>query len=93
MVVIITKYIKKRTKNFLKRWFIEPKANIFVGDIDYDRIKLIIEYIEKNIDDPFSGIIIASTNSIQKYKIIKIGDEKNIKNKVVISGIELLSEN
>lgn len=92
MVVIITQYIKKRTKNFLKRWFVEPKANVFVGDIDQNRIEYIIGYIEDVIEDPFSGIIITSTNSIQKYKIIKIGEEKNIKTKKNLSGIELIEE-
>jgi len=93
MVVIITKYIKKRTKNFLKRWFIEPKANIFVGDIDQKRIELIIDYIKKNINDPFTALIIYSTNSVQKYKIVEIGDKEYLKNKKIISGIELLVEN
>ena len=92
MVVIITKYIKKKTKNFLKRWFVEPKANVFVGDIDDNRLDVIIKYIEDNIDDPFGGLIISSTNSVQKYKIVEKGQqkEKNIKKKIMISGIEFL---
>ena len=90
MVVILTKNIKKKTKNFLKRWFVEPKANVFVGDLDYQRILIIIEYINRNIEKEFNAIIMASTNSIQKYKIIEIGDLSQIKNKIVISGIELI---
>ena len=90
MVVILKKNIKKKTKNFLKRWFVEPKANVFVGDLDYQRILIIIEYINRNIEKEFNAIIMASTNSIQKYKIIEIGDLSQIKNKIVISGIELI---
>lgn len=93
MVVIITQKIKKRTRNFLKRWFIEPKCNVFIGDIDFERIKLIIDYINKiNIKEDFNALIIASTNSIQKYKIIEIGNTKVIKNKITITGIELIKE-
>lgn len=91
MVVIVTKYIGKSTKNLLKRWFIEPKANTFVGVLDLERIEKILEYIEKN-KEIFDGIIIVSTNTIQKYKIIKMGNEKYIKEKIIISGIELLKE-
>jgi CRISPR-associated endoribonuclease Cas2 subtype I-E len=91
MTVILTKNIKKRTKNFLKRWFVEPKANVFVGNIDFDRIELIIRYIHSNIKDDFNAIIIATTNTIQKYKIIEIGNQKLLtKKKIKISGIELL---
>ena len=90
MVIILTKNIKKRTKNFLKRWFIEPKVNVFVGDINYERILIIIDYININIEKEFNAIIIASTNSIQKYRIIEIGKSFKIKNKIVISGIELM---
>jgi len=76
MVVIITKNINKKTKNFLKRWFIEPKANIFVGNLDFDRISSILEYIKNNVDSNFNGLVISSTNKIQKYKIIEIGNLK-----------------
>ena len=62
MIVIIASHLPDAIRGILKRWFIEPRPNVFVGTIN-ERIKRkIIEYIKRN-SSGVSMLIIASDNT------------------------------
>ena len=77
MVVIICNDTPPAIRGMLKRWFVEPKPNVFVGTINRRTHEKTIEYIRRNA--PGLGMLILSTaaNS-QGFSITAYGETKRI---------------
>ncbi|MFI3291731.1 MAG: type I-E CRISPR-associated endoribonuclease Cas2e [Opitutales bacterium] len=88
MIVIIASNTSDKIRGILKRWFIEPKANIFVGTMNHKVSRDIIAYLRSN-DSNWNALIIRSGNNVEGYIIEELGEPsyKGIK----LSGINLIA--
>ena len=57
----------------LKRWFIEPRPNVFVGTINRRTREKTLEYIKRNAAG-LGMLIISSDNNCQGFRIQTHGD-------------------
>ena len=89
MTVIISSNTPLPIRGILKRWFIEPKANVFVGTVNSKVRDKVMEFIKRNSDE-LNMLIITSDNSSQGFKTIRYGkpDRTDFK----MSGNWLISE-
>ena len=73
----------------LKRWFIEPKPNVFVGTLNARTHTKTLDYIRRNAGE-FGMLIIASAPNCQGYTIETTGETK--RTEVDFSGLKLIAE-
>jgi len=72
MTIIVAQDTPDRIRGILKRWFIEPKPNVFVGNINIRICANIVEYLRRE-SKTWNAMIFVNGNNIQGYKIITIG--------------------
>jgi CRISPR-associated protein Cas2 len=73
MTVIVCNNTPDCIRGHLKRWFIEPKPNVFVGTVNMKTREKTIAYIRRNA--PGLGmLIIAPERSCQGFGIRTFGD-------------------
>lgn len=89
MTVIIAKDIPDSVRGMLKRWFVEPQANVFVGSLNRKTRDKTLDYIKRNAEG-ISLLIISSDNSCQGFKIDSHGEVR--RKGVFVSGLWLLAE-
>lgn len=89
MTVIIANDTPDAVRGLLKRWFIEPRPNVFVGTINRKVREKTIEYIRRN-SEGLGLLIISTDNNCQGFKIETFGatDRKGTE----ISGLWLVAE-
>ena len=73
----------------LKRWFIEPKPNVFVGTVNRRTRDKVMEYVKRNAKG-MSLLIITSEPTCQGFKIQRWGDPG--RRDVTMSGLQLVAE-
>jgi CRISPR-associated protein Cas2 len=89
MMVIVANDTPPAIRGMLKRWFIEPRANVFVGSVNRRTREKTLEYIRRNA--PGLGmLVISSDGSSQGFLIQKFGDTRRIP--VRKGGIQLIGE-
>lgn len=89
MTVIITNETPPAIRGMLKRWFIEPKPNVFVGTVNARTREKTLEYIRRNA--PGLGmLIIATKGNSQGFSIIRYGETD--RRPALISGHFLVAE-
>ncbi|MGR3316869.1 MAG: type I-E CRISPR-associated endoribonuclease Cas2e [Candidatus Anammoxibacter sp.] len=89
MTVIVTNDTPPAIRGLLKRWFIEPKPNVFVGTVNRRTREKTIEYIRRNA--PGLGLlIIATDNSSQGFFIKSYGSVN--RDVVKKAGLHLIAE-
>lgn len=89
MTVIVCNNTPDAVRGMLKRWFIEPKPNVFVGSVNSKVREKTIEYIRRNSKD-LGILILASDNSSQGFFIRHFGETDRRPEK--ISGHSLIAE-
>lgn len=89
MTVIIANNTPDAIRGLLKRWFIEPRANVFVGTINRRTREKTLEYIKRNAAG-LGMLIISSDNNCQGFKIETVGDTH--RRDTSISGLWLVAE-
>lgn len=89
MIVIITDTTPPKIRGALKRWFLEPKPNVFVGTISTKVKEKVIEHLYK-LDSRWNALIISKSSSSQKFQIEHIGTPQ--KKTIEITGIQLIEE-
>ncbi len=73
MTVIVANDTPPAIRGMLKRWFIEPKPNVFVGSVNRKTRDKTLEYIRRNA--PGLGLlIIASENNSQGFAVSHFGE-------------------
>jgi CRISPR-associated protein Cas2 len=89
MTVIIANETPDAVRGMLKRWFIEPKPNVFVGTLNRRTHEKTLEYIKRNAKN-IGLLIISSYPNCQGYKIETIGetDRKGLE----VSGLWMIAE-
>jgi CRISPR-associated protein Cas2 len=75
MTVIITNDTPPAIRGLLKRWFIEPKPNVFVGSVNARTRDKTLEYIRRNAPE-LGMLVIFDDNSSQGFCITRYGETK-----------------
>ncbi len=89
MTVIVANDTPPAIRGLLKRWFIEPKPNVFVGTVNPRTRDKTLEYIRRNA--PGLGLlVIASENNCQGFTIQTFGQTP--RNVVQYCGLHLVAE-
>ena len=89
MTVIVANDTPPPIRGLLKRWFVEPRPNVFVGSVNPRTRAKTLEYIRRNA--PGLGMLVIGTErSSQGFSIECFGDTPRIP--VRLSGLQLLAE-
>ena len=89
MTVIVANDTPPAIRGLLKRWFVEPKPNVFVGTVNRRTREKTLEYVRRNA--PGLGLlVIASDNSSQGFVVRTYGETK--RHVVQQSGLYLIAE-
>ena len=89
MTVIVAHDVPDAIRGMLKRWFIEPRPNVFVGTLNRRTHEKTIEYIKRNAGG-IGLLIINSYPNCQGFKIETTGqtDRKGVE----VSGLWMVAE-
>ena len=89
MTVLIAHDTPPAIRGMLKRWFVEPKPNVFVGTVNRRTRDKILDYVKRNAED-MSLLILTSEPNCQGFKIERWGqpDRRDIQ----LSGLWLVAE-
>lgn len=90
MTVIIANDVPPAARGLLRRWFIEPKPNVFVGSVNARTREKTLDYIRRNAPGMALLVIFDEANS-QGYTILNYGatDRRLVRR----CGLELILEN
>ena len=89
MTVIVAHDTPDAIRGMLKRWFIEPRPNVFVGTLNRRTRDKTLEYIKRNAQG-IALLIISSDTNCQGFRIDSHGDVR--RKEVVKSGLWLVAE-
>jgi CRISPR-associated protein Cas2 len=93
VTVLVANDTPPAVRGMLKRWFIEPRANVFVGTLNPRTHRKVLDYILRNAPPEFGMLVISSAPNCQGYVVERIGPEgKSGRKEVEISGIPLIAE-
>ena len=94
MTVIVANDTPDAVRGMLKRWFIEPRPNVFVGTLNARNHGKVMDFIRRNSPPEFGMLVVSSQSNCQGYKIDRIGPcGCQGRKPEVISGIALVAEN
>lgn len=90
MTTIIANDIPPAARGLLRRWFIEPKPNVFVGSVNARTREKTLDYIRRNAPGLAMLVIFDEKNS-QGFTVLSYGEtDRTIVRKC---GLELIREN
>ena len=89
MTVLITHDTPPAIRGILKRWFIEPKPNVFVGTVNRRTRDKVLDYVKRNAQN-MSMLIITSEPNCQGFILQRWGNPN--RPDVVMSGLQLVAE-
>jgi len=73
MTVLVANDVPPSIRGHLKRWFVEPRPNVFVGTLNKRTHDNVIRYIQRNAPLSFGFICISSSPNCQGYTIERFG--------------------
>lgn len=89
MTIIVANNTPPAIRGLLKRWFIEPKPNVFVGTVNRRTREKTLEYIRRNA--PRLGLLVIATDaSSQGFSVQRFGETN--RKPVRLSGLQLIAE-
>ena len=89
MTTLIANDTPPAVRGLLKRWFIEPKPNVFVGSVNRRTRDKTIEYIRRNAPD-MGLLMIASSKNCQGFEMQSWGaTDRRI---VEFDGLQMIAE-
>lgn len=89
MTVLIAHDTPPAIRGMLKRWFIEPKPNVFVGTVNRRTREKVLDYVKRNASE-MSLLIITSEPNCQGFKILRWGEPE--RRDITLSGLQLVAE-
>lgn len=93
MTVIVANDVPAFIRGHLKRWFIEPRANVFVGTLNVRTHEKVMQFIVKNAPPDFGFLSITSWPNCQGYKIERFGPQgASGRADAELSGISLIED-
>lgn len=89
MTVLVSTDTPPAIRGILKRWFVEPKPNVFVGTVNRRTRDKVLEYVKRNATG-MNLLILTSEPNCQGFKVERWGnpDRRDIE----ISGVWLVAE-
>ena len=89
MTVIVANDTPPAIRGLLKRWFVEPRPNVFVGSVNVRTRTKTLDYIRRNA--PGLGlIVIADDHSSQGFSVECFGETP--RQPVRLCGLQVLAE-
>jgi len=73
MTVIVANDTPPAIRGLLKRWFIEPKPNVFVGTVNARTRDKVMDYIRRNAGEGCGMLVISRDASSQGFSIRQFG--------------------
>ena len=93
MTVIVANDTPDAIRGMLKRWFIEPRPNVFVGTLNPRTHGKVMEYVLRNAPDDFGMLIVSSAPNCQGYVIERRGPAGVTgRDEIELTGIPLVME-
>ena len=89
MTVLVASDTPPAIRGMLKRWFVEPKPNVFVGTVNRRTRDKMLDYVKRNADG-MSLLIPTSEPNCQEFRIEHGGDPD--RQDVHLSGLWLVAE-
>ena len=90
MTAIIANDIPPAARGLLRRWFIEPKPNVFVGSVNARTREKTLDYIRRNAPG-LAMLVIFDEKNAQGFTVLSYGvTDRTIVRKC---GLELIREN
>jgi CRISPR-associated protein Cas2 len=89
MTIIIANNTPDAIRGMLKRWFIEPRPNVFVGTLTRRTRDKTLDYIKRNAKG-LGLLIVSSDNNCQGFRIETHGEAD--RRHTEISGLWLVAE-
>lgn len=89
MTVLIASDTPPAVRGMLKRWFIEPRPNVFVANLNPRVLQNVIQYV-LGLAPQMSMIVINSANNSQGFTIETYGQPD--RNMVNLCGLQLIVE-
>lgn len=89
MTIIIANDTPPAIRGLLKRWFIEPRPNVFVGSINARTRSKVLDYIRRN-GEGIGLLVLYDDDSAQGFAIDTSGDPKRRVHRC--SGLQLIAE-
>ncbi len=93
MTVLVANDVPPAIRGHLKRWFIEPRPNVFVGTLNVRTHRKVIDFIIRNAPSDFGFLSISSQPNCQGYSVERYGPEgKTGRRDHEVSGLQLIAE-
>ena len=93
MTVLVGNDVPPAIRGHLKRWFAEPRPNVFVGTLNSRSHRKVLDFIKRNAPADFGLLSISTYPNCQGYIIERIGPEgKSGRRDVELSGLHLIAE-
>lgn len=89
MTVLIAQDTPPAVRGLLKRWFVEPRANVFVGTVNRRTREKVLSYIKRHALET-SWLVLMSEPNCQGFRIERWG--KPDRQDVQLSGLWLIAE-
>ena len=89
MTIIVANDTPAAIRGLLKRWFIEPRPNVFVGTVNRRIREKVLEYVRRNAPD-LGLLVIAADNSSQGFFVQSFGQTN--RRPVRQCGLNLIAE-
>ena len=90
MIVIIAENVPPAIRGMLKRWFVEPRVNVFVGSLNSRTRDKVMDYIRRNTSN-LKMLTIQDANNSQGYVVNSYGYPS--RRPTSKSGLQLICEN
>jgi len=74
MTVIVCNDTPPAIRGMLKRWFVEPKPNVFVGTVNRRTREKTIEYIRRNAPPELGLLVLATEKNSQGFSVVHHGE-------------------
>ena len=90
MTVIVANDVPPAARGLLRRWFVEPKPNVFVGSVNARTREKTLDYVRRNAPGLAMLVIFDEANS-QGFTVLNYGatDRRLVRK----CGLELILEN
>ena len=93
MTVLVANDVPSAIRGHLKRWFIEPRPNVFVGTLNVRTHRKVLDFISRNAPSDFGFLSVSSYPNCQGYIVERFGPEGKSGNRYAeISGLQLIAE-
>jgi CRISPR-associated protein Cas2 len=89
MTVLIANDVPPAVRGHLKRWFIEPRPNVFVGTVNQRTREKVLAFVFRHAPD-LGLLVVADDASAQGFTVLRYGDPH--RRPVTLTGLTLIAE-